>query len=104
MSGPAKTTVTDTIYAPDGSLANGKLLVSTTETFTSADEFVILQGFSIWVPVTDGEFTVELVPNEESTPASTYTVKMEMTQGYFTQEWNVPSSESPVDLAAVIIT
>ncbi len=104
MSAPATTTVTDTIYQPDGSLANGSLLISTTETFVSADGFTILQGFSINVPVVKGVFNVDLVPNADSSPASKYRVKYDVTQGYFSEYWEVPSSENAVGLEGVRAT
>jgi hypothetical protein len=44
------------------------------------------------------------VPNEGSNPASTYSVAMQMTDGYFEQTWNVPSSSTPVNLAAVVVS
>ena len=106
MAGPIKTTVADTIYAPDGNLPTGRLIVSTIGTWTSADGFVILQGFSTWVPVTDGVFSIDLVPNQGSSPVSTYKVHMEMTEGYFFSEWSVPQPGSPplpVTLADVIV-
>ena len=106
MSGPARTIITGTIYAPDGTLPTGKMLVSTTGTWTSADGFTILQGFTTWVPVADGIFSIALVPNEGSSPASTYHVRIEVTEGYFAQTWDVPSSlspPSPVGLADVIV-
>ena len=104
MTGPFLTTVTDTIYAQDGSLLTGTLTISNTATFTSADGFTILQGFSIPVSVTDGVFTVNLVPNQGSTPASTYLVTVQATQQQFPMTWSVSHSNTPVNLAAVIVS
>jgi hypothetical protein len=99
--------VSDTIYAPDGTLLNGQILVRTTATWTSEDGYVIFQGFSIYVPVIDGVFSIGLVPNAGSNPASTYSVRVQATQGYFDQTWDVPqpsgSPPAPVDLAQVIV-
>jgi hypothetical protein len=104
MPGPIRTQIADTLYSPEGATLNGKIVVSTTASWTSADGFLMLQGFSIWVPVVNGVLDISLVPNEGSNPASTYSVAMQMTDGYFEQTWNVPSSSTPVNLAAVVVS
>lgn len=104
MTGLFLTTVTDTIYAQDGSLLTGTLTVSNTTTFASADGFTILQGFSIPVAVTDGVFSVNLAPNQGSMPASAYLVTVQATQQQFPMTWNVPHSNTPVNLAAVFVS
>ncbi|HET9179689.1 MAG TPA: hypothetical protein VFQ24_15140 [Terriglobia bacterium] len=40
----AKTTISDTIHAPDGSLPSGQIVISATSTFTAADGAVVFQG------------------------------------------------------------
>ena len=101
---PITTTVADTIYAPDGSKPTGRMLVSTNSTWTTADGYLILQGFTLWVAVVDGVFSVNLCPNNLG---STYTTKMETTQGYFMQVWNVPrpsgSPPVPATLLQVVV-
>lgn len=103
MPAPFLTTVTDTLYAPDGTLVSGTMLVVNPATFVSADGFTILEGFAISVPVVDGVFSVNLVPNFGSTPDSTYTVTVRATSQFFDLTWNVPHSVSPINLAAVSV-
>jgi hypothetical protein len=95
--GPAKTTITDTVYAPDGSLLNATLRI-TNGTFTSADGYPIPAG-SITYKVTNGVLNLSLVPTAGATPAGqSYRVD------YFlsvrtTETWLV--GNSPTNLAGV---
>lgn len=103
---PILTTVVGTLYAPDGSPLDGSLLISTVGTWISADGFTILSGYTFWVPVVAGIFDVDLVLNQGSVPASTYRVKVETTQGYYMQTWDVPppgSPPAPVSLQEVLV-
>ena len=99
----AKTTVTDTIHAPDGSLPNGQIIISASSTFTAADGTVVFQGTVATAMVANGVFSVALVPNAGSVPAGTsYRALYELSGvGYRSETWVVPGSSSPVNLAAV---
>jgi Pectate lyase superfamily protein len=98
-----KTTVTDTIHAPDGSLPNGQIIISASSTFTAADGTVVFQGTVATATVANGVFSVALVPNTGSVPAGTsYRALYELSGvGYRSETWVVPGSSSPVNLAAV---
>jgi hypothetical protein len=98
MTGPITRTVTDTIYAPDGSTPTGKLVVSNPVTFTSPDDFVIMQGSSLFVDVVDGVFSVNLVPY------SNYQVRVQTTDQYSSQTWNVPTGSGDLTLADVLVS
>jgi hypothetical protein len=96
MNTPFTTTVADTLYAPQGQTTSGNLTVSN-PTFVSADGFTILQGFSVVVPVVNGAFSVDLIPY------AAYNVSVNVTQGSYTQVWDVPHSDTPVTLADVVV-
>lgn len=102
---PITTNVADTIFAPDGSKPTGRMLVSTTSTWTSKDGYLVLQNFTLWVPVVNGAFAVNLIPNNGG---STYSVRMETTENYFQQVWSVPqavgSPPASVGLAQVVVS
>ena len=103
---PFTTTVADVLYMPDGApVSNGKLYVSNASTFVTADSIpaTILAGFTTAVDVVDGAFSVNLIPNENTTPATEYSVQVQCTEGFFEQFWNVPRSDTPVTLAEVIV-
>jgi len=97
------TTVADTVHAPDGSLPSGQLVISATSTFTAADGTVVFQGTVATAPVTNGAFSVALVPNAGSTPAGTsYSVVYKLNGvAYRNETWVVPQSPTPVKLADV---
>jgi len=101
--GQTTTTVADTIHGPDGSLPNGQIVISATSTFTAADGTVVFQGTVATVPVTNGAFSVALVPNAGSTPTGTsYSVTYKLNGvAYRTETWVVPQSAAPVKLADV---
>jgi hypothetical protein len=106
MSGPFTTTVADVLYMPNGTpVSNGTLTVSNNQTFITGDSigYTILNGFSIDVQVINGAFSVNLIPNENTTPATEYAVEVRCTEGYFTQFWSVPRSDTPVTLAEVVV-
>lgn len=98
-----KTTVADTIHGPDGSLPSGKIVISASSTFTGADGSVVLRGTVATATVTDGAFSVALIPNAGSTPSGTsYTVIYELSGvPYRNETWVVPASTTAVNLAAV---
>lgn len=98
-----KTTVTDTIHAPDGSLPSGQIVISSKSTFTASDGTVVFAGAVATVTVTNGSFSVALVPNAGSTPAGTSYSAIYKLVGvpYRDETWVVPASATPVDLSAV---
>jgi Pectate lyase superfamily protein len=98
-----KTTVSDTLHAPDGSLPGGQILISAKSTFTAADGTVVFQGTVATAAVTGGAFSVALVPTAGSTPAgASYQAIYELSGvAYRTETWTVPSSATPVTLAGV---
>lgn len=97
------TTVADTIHAPDGGLPSGQIVISATSTFTAADGTVVFQGTVATVPVTNGAFSVALIPNAGSTPSGTsYNVLYKLSGvTYRNETWVVPSAAGPVKLADV---
>jgi len=99
----AKTTVTDTIHAPDGSLPSGKIVMRSKSTFTAADGTVVFSGSVATATVTNGTFSVSLIPNAGSTPSGTSYSAIYMLAGvpYREETWVVPVSATPVDLSAV---
>jgi Pectate lyase superfamily protein len=98
-----RTTVADTIHAPDGGLPSGQIVISATSTFTAADGSVVLRGTVVTVTVTNGAFSVALIPNAGSTPLGTSYSAIYKLAGvpYRNETWVVPSSASPVTLAEV---
>jgi hypothetical protein len=104
LAAPAVTTVSDTLYDQQGNLANGTITITNPLTFTSADGAVITQGARITATVTNGVFSVLLVPNNGSTPSGTsYSVEIQLSSGggYWRETWIVPSSVPPVGLSGV---
>src|SRR6185312_9401350 len=65
-----KTTVTDTLHAPDGTLLEGRMIITPTAGFIAADGTVVSPNSSIPVSVTSGVFTVALVPTVGATTAN----------------------------------
>jgi hypothetical protein len=102
---PFLTTVRDVLFTPEGVLVtSGSLTISNPDTFLSADSFTILQGFNLDIPVVDGAFSVPLIPNEGTSPASTYNVSVRCTQGTFAMVWAVPNSDTTVNLSQVVVS
>jgi hypothetical protein len=102
------TTVTDTIYLPNGDPASGTIYITPNSRFTATGGEEVYQ-----IPITvsidsAGLFTVDLFPNDTATPSSTsYNVRYSLdlppgTNLQTPQEtWVVPTSGSPVDLSTV---
>ncbi len=102
LFGQAKTTVTDTLFNADGSKPSGTLVATNLSAFTSADGFVIAAGSKVNAAITNGLFTISLVPNAGSNPAGTsYAVNYYLPGLSMTETWVVPSSVPAVNLAAV---
>ncbi|MDE2102347.1 MAG: hypothetical protein KGL39_34190 [Patescibacteria group bacterium] len=94
---PALTTVSQSMYG-----ASGTVMIVANSTFTTSDGYVVPKGWETTVTVT-GTLSVDLPPNVGSTPSGTsYTAYYNVTPGgQYSETWVVPSSASPVDLAAV---
>jgi len=98
-----KTTVTDTLHAPDGTLLEGRMIITPTAGFIAADGTVVSPNSSIPVSVTSGVFTVALVPTVGATPANvTYTVTYNVTAARSSETWKVPVSATPLGIADVL--
>ncbi|MCL4522639.1 MAG: hypothetical protein M1453_07765 [Acidobacteria bacterium] len=97
---PAKTTIMDTLYNADGSLASGRVTIAW-PTFLIGTCQVI--GGQTTVSVANGAFTVQLYPNTTAVPAGTsYRVTFALKSGRVSTEyWVVPASATSVSLATV---
>jgi hypothetical protein len=104
QSGPALTTVSDTVFRADGTPAGGTLLISW-QSFTSADGYAIAGGTKSVTLGVGGALSVQLVPNTGATPANTvYTVVFQLDDGSVkTEFWNVTQT-SPTTIAAILTT
>lgn len=98
-----KTTVTDTLVGPGGQPVVGSIKITSAQTFTSADGFVVPSGQTLTVSITsNGSFTAALVPNVGATPEGTwYTVSYRTQITEVKEIWRVPVSGSPVTLLVV---
>jgi hypothetical protein len=99
----AKTTVSDTLHAPDGALPGGQIVIKSQSTFTAADGTVVFQGAVATATVTNGAFSVALIPNAGSTPSGTSYNAIYKLAGvpYREETWVVPASATPVGLSVV---
>jgi hypothetical protein len=97
---PPKTTVADTLYNADGSLAAGRVVISW-PTF-QAGACTVIAG-QVAITVINGALGVQLYPNDAATPAGTsYRVQYALRSGRVSTEyWVVPASATPVALVAV---
>lgn len=97
---PPQTSVADTIFNADGSLAEGRVVIAW-PTFQAGSCQVVAGQVS--VPLVAGALAVPLYPNDAATPAGTsYRVTYHLKSGRITTEyWVVPSSATPVSLALV---
>ncbi len=104
QSGPASTTVADTVYLADGTTAQGNLII-TWPAFVTASGTAVAGGTTNVTLGTNGALSVALVPNAGATPAgSYYTVVYQIGPGEVkTEFWLVPTT-SPANLAAVRTT
>ena len=97
---PQQTSVTDTIFNADGSLAEGRVVIAW-PTFQAGSCQVVAGQVS--VAITAGALAVPLYPNDAATPTGTsYRVTYHLKSGRITTEyWVVPSNAMPVSLAVV---
>jgi hypothetical protein len=104
QSGPALTTVSDTVYRADGTPAQGTLVI-TWPAFLLANGTPIAAGVNNVTLGTAGQLTTTLVPNVGVTPAGMYyTVVYQLNDGTTrTEYWLVPTT-SPANLATVRTT
>ena len=101
----ATTTVTNTLYRADGTLASGTVVVSWNAFTTSLGQSVPSGTTSATIG-TNGVMTVSLVPNAGSTPmGSYYTAVYHLDDGTVSREfWVVPASSTPVQVSAIKTT
>ena len=71
QSGPATTTVTDTVFNANGSAAQGTLIIEW-PAFVTASGTQVAAGNTSTVLATNGTFSVALVPNAGATPTGVY--------------------------------
>jgi trimeric autotransporter adhesin len=104
QSGPATTTVTDTVYQADGSAAQGNLIIEW-PAFVTANGAQVAAGSTSTALASNGTFSVALVPNAGAVPAGVYyTIVYQIGPGGIrTEYWVVPTT-SPANLAAVRTT
>lgn len=97
---PAKTTVADTLYNADGSLASGRVTIAWPTFLIGACQVIAGQAT---VTVTGGAFSVQLYPNAGALPTGTsFRITYALKSGRITTEyWVVPASATPVALANV---
>ncbi|MBI4463578.1 MAG: hypothetical protein HY647_02635, partial [Acidobacteria bacterium] len=102
--GPATTTVKDTVYKSDGSLASGTVVI-TWPAFVSADGKPVVGGTTT-VPLTSGNLAVGLTPNAGATPSGTsYRIRYYESAGRFFEEtWVVPTSSPLASPGAPTVT
>jgi hypothetical protein len=104
QSGPATTTVADTVYLADGTTASGTLII-TWPAFVTASGTAVAGGVTQVTLGANGALSVALVPNVGATPAGMYyTVVFQLGPDEVkTEYWLVPTT-SPVNLAGVQTT
>jgi len=99
----AKTTITDTLYLNNGSLASGTLEIILATSFETIDGDLVPKNV-IWAPITNGEVSVDLWPNDTSVPAGTqYKVKYHLKPSgqSQTEYWTVPTSATAVSIGSI---
>ena len=101
QSGPATTTVSDTVFRADGSPAQGTLII-TWPAFVTGGGTAIAAGTTNVTLAINGALNVALVPNAGANPAGVYyTVVYQLDDGTTkTEFWLVPTI-SPANLATV---
>lgn len=94
-------TVTQSVKAPDGTLANGAVYIRITAACNSGSDYI--GDKTLTVKFTSGAFAVRLVPNDTCTPAGTsYSVSWQLTGGKtWSETWVVPTSATPLTVDEV---
>lgn len=105
QSGLATTTVSDTVFMADGTPAAGALII-TWPAFVSASRAQVAEGSTNAPLGAKGSLSVALVANAGATPPGVYySVVYQLGPGQVrTEDWVVPASASPLNLAAVRVT
>lgn len=100
LAAPPLTTIQDTIYKADGTKFNGAALVSWLPFDASDSSKIGLQ--SLTVPIVNGAFRVQLVPNSNATSVNYYTVQYESAgKAQFTESWSVPQTATTLRIKDV---
>lgn len=104
--GPAMagTRILDTLYYPDGTLANGTAEISLFTPFVTPGNVPIAAGKQT-ITITNGVVDVTLEPNDTGLPAGTsYTVRFYLGRGTYLQHWIVPTSASALKIKDVAVS
>jgi len=102
--GPALTTIRDTVYRADGSLAGGTVLISWPAFLTAAGDTVAAGNLNITLDPS-GAFVAQLVPSIGASPAGTYYIVVyQLDDGTVRKEYWTVSSNSPTTIGAVLTT
>jgi hypothetical protein len=102
-AGPTLTTISDTVYRADGTVASGTVLISW-PAFVTADGNAVTAGSKSVAIGPAGAFSTQLVPNAGATPAGTYyTVVFQLYDVVRTEYWAVATT-TPTTIAAVRTT
>src|SRR6202451_2096050 len=101
QSGPASTTVSDTVYRADGTPAQGTLIITWPAFITASGAAVAAGNLDVTLGA-NGSLSVALAPKAGGKPANAYyTVVYQLNDGTsMTEFWLVPTT-SPADLAQV---
>ncbi len=103
LAAPNLTTIQDTIYKADGTKFNGTALITWFPFDASDNSKIALQ--SLTVPISNGAFYVQLVPNSDGTPVNNYTVQYSSDgKQQFTESWSVPPSATPLQIRTVRVS
>ncbi|HKT10214.1 MAG TPA: hypothetical protein VJW77_00170, partial [Terriglobia bacterium] len=100
--GQTLTTVNGTLYNPAGQTLSGTISIYANVAFKAQDGTLVPAGAVTDTTVTNGVFSVALVPTQGSTPAgASYQATYKLGLTTFVETWNVPVSASPVNVSAV---